>query len=168
MTQRILLHHVRNHAEYRGGLVEIGLTSDLAVFDSKVADVSLAWLNLGTEHLEDARGALAANRNWSIYSRSYYAVYNASKAVRYRVKGGVSLHGDDHRKAGDLPDDFPNVAHWTAVIAEMYAHRLRADYDNWTKTQGEQTISPNDCIVHAQRFLADCADYLRSKFGMVI
>jgi uncharacterized protein (UPF0332 family) len=166
--ERILLHRAKNHAEYRSGLGDLGLSSDLAHFDQHVADVTIAWFCLGIEHLDDAQVLLKASRPRATYSRAYYAMYNSSKAVRYRVKGTVSLKGDDHQAAGDLPDDFPDVAKWTALLVEIYEHRLRADYDNWRNTTQEHTLTPAECVSHAVAFIADCRTYLLNKFGLVV
>ncbi len=161
-----LLKRVRNHAEFRSTLTELTLVSDLQAFDQQVVNITRCWFKLGHEHLEDAKAANRAKRVRSVYSRSYYSVYNASKAVRYHVNGVVSLKGDDHQKAGDLPADFPNVDSWTARIPEMYEHRLRADYDNWSLTPTTHTLKPSDCIAFAERFLEECRRYIQAKFGV--
>jgi hypothetical protein len=166
--ERILLHRAKNHAEYRSGLADLGLTSDITHFDHQVTNVTLAWFRLGVEHLDDAQVLLNASRLRATYSRAYYAIYSTSKAVRYRVKGTISLRGDDHQAAGDLPDDFPDVAKWTALVVEIYEHRLRADYENWGNTAQELTLSPADCVSHAIAFIADCRTYLLNKFGIVV
>lgn len=117
-------------------------------------------------HLEEARKAHGASCSRAVFSRSYYAVYNASKAVRYIVRGVVSLNADDHGKASaDLPDDLPNAASWAQQINELYQHRLRADYDNWSDTQTSFTLSPADCISVADTFLLEAKKYLNDKHG---
>jgi hypothetical protein len=80
----------------------------------------------------------------------------------------VSLKGDDHQAATDLPDDFPDVDQWSKLVAALYEHRLRADYDNWSNTVGENTLAPNDCISQAQQFMAECRKYLLGKFGVTL
>lgn len=166
--ERRLLKRVRNHAEFRSTLTELTLVNDLLVFDQQVVNVTRCWFNLGYEHLDDAKSANRAKRIRSVYSRAYYSVYNASKAVRYHVNGVVSLKGDDHQKASDLPADFPNVASWTARIPEMYEHRLRADYDNWSLTPTAHTLKPSDCIAFAEQFLQECQQYIQAKFGVLL
>jgi len=164
--ERKLLKRIRNHAEFRSILVELSLARDLAAFDQHVERVTRCWFDLGREHLKDAEAAYHARRTRSVYSRAYYAVYNASKAVRYHVNGVVSLKGDDHKKASDLPGDFPDVAKWTARIPEMYEHRLRADYDNWRLTSQEHVLQPQDCLALAKQFLQECQQYIQTKFGI--
>jgi uncharacterized protein (UPF0332 family) len=118
------------------------------------------------EHLEDARQSLAANRARATFSRSYYAAYNASKAVRYIVNGLVSLKGDDHPKASsDLPDDFPNVDRWSEVVTNLYEHRLRADYDNWDTTAAEHILTAAASFSLASEFVHRCRLYLSAKLG---
>ncbi len=166
--ERQLLRRIRNHAEFRSTLADLTLVNDLPAYDQQVLNITQCWFRLGHEHLEDATIANRENRIRSVYSRAYYAVYNASKAVRYHVNGVVSFKGDDHQKAGDLPSDFPNAANWTARISEMYEHRLRADYDNWSLTPSEHTLNPSDCVTLAGQFLQECRQYLQAKFGVLL
>lgn len=144
------------------------MVTDLPLFDAQVAAITASWMKLAEEHLADAIAAHSAARTRAIYSRSYYAAYNASKGVRYHVNGVVSLKGDDHKAAPELPDDFPNVDQWSKIVAALYEHRLRADYDNWSNTASENTLAPNDCIIQAQQFLDQCRQYLFQKFGVTL
>lgn len=162
--ERGFLKFVRNHGELCGGLREL----NLAVASSDVADhayqVGLCWLRLALEHLEDAKASLRYKRARSAYSRSYYAAYNASKAIRYIVHGSVSLKGDDHKQAPDLPDDFKDVARWASVITNLYEHRLKADYDNWAATQKEISLLPAESVALAGQFVFVAVAYLEEKF----
>ncbi len=166
IDEREFLKIIRNHGELFRGL----RTLDFAATSSDLIDqahhVGLCWLRLASEHLDDAKVALASHRDRSSYSRAYYAVYNASKTIRYVVDGVVSLKGDDHHKASDLPDDFPDVAKWASAITSLYEHRLRADYDNWTSTRTELSLSPADTVVLAEQFIAEALSYLRGKYGL--
>jgi hypothetical protein len=99
-----------NHASFRGKLNALGQAGASDQLKRYAHCIALCWFRLALEHLEDARCSLAAGRGRATFSRSYYAAYNASKAIRYLVDGAVSLKGDDHQKASSgLPDDFPNV-----------------------------------------------------------
>lgn len=166
MAQPTVLKRVRNHAEFRTWLRELTLVNDLPLLDAQVAEVTRCWFGLAREHLDDAKSAVDGGCPRAAYSRAYYAAYNASKAVRYHANGIVSLKGDDHQKAGELPDDFPNVATWSARIPDLYQHRLRADYDNWTDTIKENTSTHTDCVTLAEEFLKECEQYLHNKFGI--
>ncbi len=101
--ERRFLRAIRKHGEFRKNLTDLSMTSDLDVFDENVASVARCWFRLGKEHLADARAAETSGRQRAVYSRAYYAAYSASRAVRYHVYGFVSLRGDDHQKAPDLP-----------------------------------------------------------------
>ena len=164
--ERRFLRAIRNHGEFRKNLTDLSMTSDLDVFDENVASVARCWFRLGKEHLADARAAETSGHHRAVYSRAYYAAYSASRAVRYYVYGFVSLRGDDHQKAPDLPDDFPDAGKWASLITSLYEHRLRADYDNWTNTGAEHSFTPRDCIPHADRFIAECHQYIIQKFGV--
>jgi uncharacterized protein (UPF0332 family) len=166
VDEREFMKIVRNHGELCRGL----RTLDLAAASSDVADhahhVGLCWLRLASEHLDDAKSALVSGRVRSTYSRSYYAAYNASKTIRYVVEGAVSLKGDDHNRAPDLPDDFPDVDRWAAAITNLYEHRLKADYDNWTSTRAELSLTPEETVALAEEFIANSLNYLEGKYGI--
>lgn len=124
------------------------------------------WFELARRHLLDATAANALANPRAVYSRAYYAAYNASKAVRYIVRGWVSLRGDDHKKVADLPDNFPDVDAWVAKLPLLYEHRLRADYDNWSDTASENQLSPAECLAAAGEFLQVSAHFLLSEYGL--
>lgn len=166
--QRLLLDEVKNHAEFRVKLTRLKLTSDLAILDNSVLDVVKGWFGLAREHDRELAGMDAGNAPRAVYSRSYYAAYNASKAVRYISQGFVSLKGDDHRKVSELPDSFPDVDAWARDLQAMYAHRLRADYDNWTGTSNEHTMTPEDCAALAHQFVGICEKYLNDEYGVTV
>jgi uncharacterized protein (UPF0332 family) len=168
VDQRQFLGHVRNHAELRRILTDLHLASDTSPIRDAAQDVARCWINLAKEHLKDARTALKDHTTRAVHSRAYYAVYNASKAVRYYTSGWVSLKGDDHKQASTLPDDFPDVDQWTTTIPELYADRLRADYDNWSLTAQERVYEPSKSVDLAEEFLKRCEEYLRSHHGVAL
>jgi uncharacterized protein (UPF0332 family) len=164
--ERTFLKVIRNHGELCGGLRNLDLDTASSDLTNRAHHVGLCWLRLALEHLDDAKAALRSRRDRSSYSRSYYAAYNASKAIRYVVQGSVSLKGDDHKQAPDLPDDFEDVAKWASAITNLYEHRLKADYDNWTVTQAEMSLTPGESVALAQEFVRRAAVYLEGKFGI--
>jgi uncharacterized protein (UPF0332 family) len=166
VDEREFLKLTRNHSEFRDKLTTLGLSTASGEISENANHVALCWLRLAMEHRDDAKVAMASSRDRAVYSRSYYAVYNASKSVRYVVTGAVSLAGDDHKKASDLPDDFPDVAKWAETITKLYEHRLRADYDNWTATKAELYLSSADAVAFAEEFLREAAKYLETKYGI--
>ena len=128
--------------------------------------VARKWFALGRTHYADASALDVAVNPRSVYSRAYYAAYNASKAVRYVVRGFVSLRGDDHKKVADLPDAFPDVDSWGSRLPLLYEHRLRADYDNWSNTTSENLLSPADCLATSRDFIEVAAQFLLSDYGL--
>jgi hypothetical protein len=166
--QRLLIHEVRNHAEFKEKLTKLKLTGDLAVWDAAVIDVIRSWFQLARQHAEELGKLDPDQLPRAVYSRAYYAAYNASKAVRYTSRGIVSLSGDDHRKVSELPDSFPNVDTWARDLQVMYEHRLRADYDNWTQTPSEHTLKPKECAELAQRFLTVCESFLKDVYKVQV
>jgi len=135
MSKRPLVDELRflklsgNHLELSQKLMEIGVPApDVLEFARFVCE---AWFHLGEQHLAEASKLNKKQCARAVYSRSYYAAYNVSKATRYLASGHVSLKGDDHGKAIDLPGNFPDTPRWSKAITTLYEHRLRADYDNW-------------------------------------
>jgi uncharacterized protein (UPF0332 family) len=157
---------VRNHGELCRGLRNLDLDEASSDVANRAHHVGLCWLRLALEHLDDAKAALRSHRDRSSYSRSYYAAYNASKAIRYVVQGSVSLKGDDHKQAPDLPDDFEDVAKWASVITNLYEHRLKADYDNWRVTLTEMSLTAAESVAFAEQFVGHAVTYLEEKFGI--
>ena len=109
----------RNHRELTNNLNTIGISAPDVLEYAK--QLSRCWFELGEQHLKEANAALAAHCERAAFSRSYYAAYNASKAVRYIANGIISVNADDHAKASaDLPNDLPNVAQWALDITRLY------------------------------------------------
>lgn len=153
-----------NHAELARKLSTLGCpTPDIHQYAQYICE---AWFHLGEEHLAEAKKLHKMKCRRSVFSRAYYAIYNASKGTRYMANGCVSLKGDDHGKASvDLPHDFPNSPDWTNTISMLYEHRLRADYDNWSDTADELTLRPIDAVAKAEAFIDEARTYLNAKFG---
>lgn len=118
--QRLILYETKNPAEFKEKLARLKLISDFAVLGAAVIEVVKSWLQLAREHADELAKLDPDQLSRAVYSRAYYAAYNASKAVRYRSLGIVSLHGDDHRKMSELSDSFPKVDTWARDLQVMY------------------------------------------------
>lgn len=129
--------------------------------------VGKMWFDLGENHLNEAKSMLRLKNkpHRAIFSRSYYAAYNASKCIRYLTAGFVSLTGEDHGKATDLPKDFPDKEKWAKNLATLYENRLRADYDNWTTTAGEFSETSSSAVDSAENFIVTARAYINNKIG---
>ncbi len=157
---------LKNHAEFKATLVSLTMNGDLPILESHVYAVARKWFALARMHYADASAVDARKNPRSVYSRAYYAAYNASKAVRYVVRGFVSLRGDDHKKVADLPSTFPDVDSWAAKLPLLYEHRLRADYDNWSDTPAENVLSPVDCLSISAGFIEAAEQFLLAEYGL--
>jgi HEPN domain-containing protein len=166
VTELEFISLTNNHGHFSEKLRRLDLPAAAEEIKKNAYHVGLRWLVLAEEHLEDAASSLRAGRKRSTFSRSYYAAYNASKAVRYIVFGVVSLKGDDHHKASDLPNDFPSVERWAEMIPKLYEHRLFSDYDNWRSTESDHSLTPTEAFDLANEFLAAAKSYLHAKFGI--
>jgi len=166
--ERRALELLKNHAEFKATLVSLTINGDLPILESHVHAVARKWFELAKVHYADAAAVDAGVNPRSVYSRAYYAAYNASKAVRYVVRGFVSLRGDDHKKVADLPSSFPNVDSWVSKLPLLYEHRLRADYDNWSDTAAENVFAATDCLTIAADFLKTAEQFLLADYGLKI
>jgi HEPN domain-containing protein len=153
-----------NHQEFAGKLRQLKIPDTVVLESAK--NIAAKWFGLAEQHLNDARKARRGGSHRSAYSRAYYAAYNASKAVRYMVKGIVSLHGDDHGKAPELPGDFVDVAKWSKTITDLYQDRLRADYENWEDADGAFGKSPKEAVDMAAKFLDLAREFLVKNHGV--
>ena len=164
--ERKTLELIKNHGEFKSTLIALSMSGDLNTLESHVLKVTQKWFDLARMHLLDATAVDVKRNSRSVYSRSYYAAYNASKAVRYFVSGFVSLRGDDHKKVGELPGNFPDVDTWLSNLSLLYEHRLRADYDNWAHTASENILTPSECLVMARKFIEAAEQFLHTEYKL--
>ncbi len=160
---------LRNHGETRRVLRQLGVDdAALSVIEAKVTEQALSWLRLGEKHLKSVRRLKRYDEEWrSVVSRSYYAAYNASKAVRYYVHGWVSLGADDHQKVGHLPDDFPDRERWARFLVDLRDARNQSDYDPWPETRRALPMSPADAVRDARGFVAEAKQYVTGRRRLV-
>lgn len=117
---------------------------------------------LGRVHLRHARQSAGPQAWRQRLSRSYYACYSFSKAVRYFVDGNYSADVTDHKKVGDLPNDFPECDIWKNLLVQFRGDRNVADYDhNAKERQCEHTST--QYLEQAAQFCATAGRYLRQK-----
>jgi len=159
------LKRVPNHGELNKKLNELQLSApSLLEYAHYVCE---CWFRLAENHLAEVERLKAVGCKRATFSRAYYAAYNASKAIRYLVYGSVSLQADDHKKAPQLPDDFPDTSLWSQRITTLYENRLRADYDNWSTTANEYSMTEEEAVDTARNLLREARIYLTKKFGIL-
>ncbi|MGH1350581.1 MAG: HEPN domain-containing protein [Methyloligellaceae bacterium] len=162
ISENDFINITKNFRELEATLKKIGVPAEKLV--EEAFKISACWLRLAEEHLNEAAILQTKQCERAVYSRSYYAVYNASKSLRYIVYGKTSLRADDHQKASDLPDDLPDAANWSQKINILYEHRLRADYDNWTDTKTQNSLTADDALKLAKEFINIVKKYILDKF----
>jgi hypothetical protein len=155
---------IDNHAKVSQVLKGIAGKADLSWYSEEVAKTARHWLRLGMHHLVVSRRLISKPQDWrSAVSRCYYAAYNVSKCVRYCINGCVRFDGGDHKLVGDLPNDFPDRASWSAFLAELRQDRNFADYEPWTRTRFRLSHSPGESIGRVQVFTKESKVCLRKK-----
>lgn len=169
ITELEFIQKVRNHREFSSKMGLLGSRDAAALVESYAEYIASRWAKLGVSHLNEAKKAMAAKMTRAVYSRSYYACYNLSKAVRFLSEGSVSLKGDDHQKAPDLPEDFPDRDKVSRGVTDLYQCRLIADYDNWTGYGGRSySLSVTDAINFSDYFTQLARSVLRQQYGIRI
>ena len=155
---------IRNHREVGAVLADFANGADLVWYNEAASAVCARWFRLGQQHLRAARQLAADARNWrGAQSRCYYAVYNASKSIRYFVNGSVRLDHRDHKAAGDFPADFPNRARWFSFVTDLRRDRNIADYDPWIGVRNSLKYEPLQAVRETEKFLETCRRYLATR-----
>lgn len=95
-------------------------------------------------------------------SRLYYAAYNASKATRMYVNGDFSTETSDHKKVGELPNDFPQKPTYANQLSVLREDRNLSDYDHVSGVK-DLTSTPREHAKVVEDFLQDVREYLKSK-----
>jgi len=78
------------------------------------------------------------------------------------VDGTFSTDVSDHKKIGELPKDFNNVARWEDFLTKFRADRNLADYDH-TAQEKELELRSRDYLSKAEEFLNETKKYLRDR-----
>jgi hypothetical protein len=163
------LRNIRNHKEFSSKVRQLCSDDAAGALESQAAYVGARWAKLGITHLNEARAAFNSRLVRSCYSRCYYGCYNLSKAVRFLDTGAVSLKGDDHQKAPDLPEAFPDRDRASLLITTLYQCRLMADYDNWSGHKlAAYPMTLRDAIEKSFDFAKTVRGVMRRNYGVKI
>lgn len=118
-------------------------------------------LELGKNHFNFAKSL--SKRNWrQKVSRYYYGAYNSSKAIRYFIDGYHSTDSSDHKKIGNLPEDFPNKETYNTRLKELRDDRNKCDYDH-SITENDLFIPYRESEELTRNFLKDSVTYLTER-----
>jgi hypothetical protein len=151
----------KNVAELRKQLVGILSARSVRALDAEIKVNVIQLFKLGDEHYRFA--STLHNLHWrQIISRSYYAAYNISKAVRLMVNGSYSKETKDHENVGQLPDDFPNKNTYANRLRILRDDRNLCDYDH-TATEGDLAFPVADYLKLVDDFIIDTRKYLKSR-----
>lgn len=151
----------KNVVELKKHLAGILSKDSASAFDTAVQHNVIQLFKLGEHHYTFAQ-AIAAQYWRQIVSRSYYAAYNISKAVRLAVNGSYSQEVKDHEKVGDLPDDFPNKNIYANKLRLLRDDRNLCDYDH-TAVQAELGSTSADTLQLVSDLIGDAKKYLGAR-----
>lgn len=133
----------------------------LEAIEREIRENVRGLLRLGEKHLSFADGLAA--RDWrQAVSRSYYACYAVSRALRLEVDGYYSTESADHKRVGELPSDFPNRARLKNQLATLREDRNLADYDH-TATPGDLVFPVSDAMEIARDLTNHAKQYLVAR-----
>lgn len=120
-----------------------------------------AMFELGVKHYRFAKAQNQSHWRQRV-SRFYYGAYNGSKAIRYMVEGSHSTDSSDHKKIGDLPQDFTNRATYSTRLKELRDDRNKCDYDHGAKAR-DLFITQADAESLTRNFLREAKAYLEER-----
>lgn len=116
-------------------------------------------VNLSRSHLLFAESA-AGQSSWrQRVSRGYYSTYCMSRAVRLKSSGYYNTEPTDHKKIGELPNNFPDKSTWEDFLIKFRADRNLADYDHTVSEQALELTS-HTYVSEARRFHQVARNYL--------
>lgn len=132
--------------------------------DELVRQATKDRLRLAEQVRRDARLLLNLNpiAARSSISRSYYAMYHASRSLLFFM-----YEGDDHQEHKDffkyLPKDFPNAQFWENELKQARLERNTADYDPYPLDQKEFAPNARTRLSQANKYLPLVRSYLKTK-----
>jgi uncharacterized protein (UPF0332 family) len=119
-------------------------------------------IRLAQSHLRFAKATTGKECWRQKVSRSYFACYLASRAIRLAISGQYNTDIKDHKNIGELPDDFPSVSTWQNFFITLRADRNMADYDHTAKTSSLE-MSSTQYIDKTANFIMEVKLYLQRK-----
>ena len=151
----------KNVGELRRQLAGILSAKSARAFDAEIKENVVQLFKLGEEHYRFASNVHGSH--WrQIVSRSYYAAYNISKAIRLMVNGHYSKEVKDHDHVGHLPDDFPNKSTYANKLGLLRDDRNLCDYDH-TAFQTDLSATVGDTLRLLEGLVTDARKYLRER-----
>jgi hypothetical protein len=147
-----------NCRRLKSELTSVLSAAALTAIEGEIQKNVAEMFRLGLSHHAFATGP--ARREWrQCVSRLYYACYAVSRSVRLEVDGHFTTESTDHKRVGDLPEDFPRREQFKNQLVTLRDDRNLADYDH-TATEMELVFPVADAIVMAQDFIDEAGRYL--------
>lgn len=150
-----------NPRKVRANLTHILSDAALTAIDSEINKNIRGLVLLGVGHQTFANGLDRAH--WrQIVSRTYYAAYTFSRAVRLCHDGHYVADVTDHKMLGLLPDGFHNKNRYANKLPLLRDDRNLCDYDH-SATEADLVIPVNEAEVLVSEFLFDVNLYLGER-----
>lgn len=122
---------------------------------------SIKLYSLALYHYRFATSQSSTNWRQKV-SRLYYSSYSASRAIRLFVSGQHSEEVIDHKKIGDLPNDFPRLDYFSNRLTVLREDRNTSDYDHMSLSR-DLAISHNEAQLLVADFLLETRQYLMGR-----
>lgn len=116
---------------------------------------------LGSEHLGFAT-SLPAGQWRQVVSRSYYAAYNVTRALRLAESGHYSQDSTDHKKIDELPGGLANRMTYKTQLPLLRDDRNVCDYDH-SVTEADLVIPVAQTLTLVAQLAVDARAYLASR-----
>lgn len=116
---------------------------------------------LGDHHFQFAISISTTNWRQRV-SRFYYAAYNIRRAIALNHSGHFTMDVTDHKKIGELPDDFPDRNTFATGLEGLRDDRNLADY-NHIATEADLLKGPAEVESLVALFREETLKYLRER-----
>lgn len=133
----------------------------VANIENELSEHALALFSLALDHYNFAERQRASEWRQRV-SRYYYACYSASKALRFFVDGNLSAEVTDHKRIGELPDDFQDRERFKLNLETMRTDRNTSDYDH-IAVVGDLLSTPSDVANTTKEFLIAVKVYCQNR-----
>jgi hypothetical protein len=141
------------------GLSDILDQKSLDLIQNEINKNVKELFQLGINHYNFAKTINSNDWRHKI-SRLYYAAYNVARSVRFRTSGIYSTDSEDHKRIGELPDDFPNQSRYKTSLDDLRDDRNLCDYDHTAKIEDTKLGIENACSL-VEDFLNDAEQYFK-------
>jgi hypothetical protein len=161
VSEKFLYLLKKNPIAIKEGLSDILDQKSLDQIQKEIDKNVKELFQLGMNHYNFAKTINSNNWRHKI-SRLYYAAYNIARSVRLHTSGVYSTDSEDHKRIGELPNDFPNQIRYSTGLTDLRDDRNISDYNHTARVEDTKLGIDNACSL-VEDFVKDANQYLKNK-----